>query len=173
MADRSSLEDSITRWAAQRVRQARLEKNMTLEEMATAIHAANGSVISRYENGTRELSIEVLEQIAKVTDRDIAWFLSDPNEETKFDTENAELDEKYWKRMRRLLSELTQQELDDASNFYDFLIFQRSKTDPANLSLDTNGFPRQLSPMVAQNETEYSEEKDEAETSDSSDDDEV
>lgn len=67
----------------ERIREARLSKDMTQDDLAHAVRrVSNGDVspaateISRYERGRHKPRADTLAAIAKATDRDISYFLN-------------------------------------------------------------------------------------------------
>lgn len=59
-----------------RIKLARVEKDMTQDELAEAINAMQKS-ISRYETGLSLPSLETLEKIAKVLKKPFGYFLDE------------------------------------------------------------------------------------------------
>ncbi len=59
-----------------RIKLARVELDMTQEDLAVAIRATQKS-ISRYETGMSLPTLETLERIAKVLKKPFAYFLDD------------------------------------------------------------------------------------------------
>lgn len=84
----------------QRIRVARKEKNMTLQDIANDIGVAK-STIQRYENGLIEnIKLPVLEAIARSIGIDPAWLLgkSQYKEFEKIETTPPEIGSEEWLR---------------------------------------------------------------------------
>lgn len=74
-----------------RIKQAREEAGLTMDELASKIGVSHNVTIARYESGTRAASVAVLEQIAGATGKPLTWFVEElhhtPNREELSPTE--------------------------------------------------------------------------------------
>jgi len=66
----------------ERIREAREAAKLSQDELGAMLNKT-GATISNYESGNARIHIEVLEQIADITDRPLTWFLGEDNESVK------------------------------------------------------------------------------------------
>ena len=58
-----------------RIRQARKKAGLTLAELAEQMNLSGSVSVARYESGQRRISIDTLEEIARITGRQACWFV--------------------------------------------------------------------------------------------------
>jgi transcriptional regulator with XRE-family HTH domain len=63
-----------------RIKQAREDANLTQQELADRIGIKTAQSISRYERGQTEVSTKRLRRIAEATSKDLAFFITLPEE---------------------------------------------------------------------------------------------
>ncbi len=84
-----------------RLKQARLEAGLTMEELADMIGVSHNVTVSRYESGKRMASIGIIQQIAKATGKEIGWFFEEAPVEKKVYAQ-SEAEQQLIKRSRQL-----------------------------------------------------------------------
>ena len=84
-----------------RLKQARLEAGLTMEELASMIGVSHNVTVSRYESGKRTASIGIIQQIANATGKEISWFFEDIPVEKEICAQ-SEVEQQLIKRSRQL-----------------------------------------------------------------------
>lgn len=69
--------NQVTDGLGARVREARLAAGMSQSAFAVALYLGSQSAISLWENGERQIALDELINIARVTNRPLSFFLGD------------------------------------------------------------------------------------------------
>jgi transcriptional regulator with XRE-family HTH domain len=85
----------------QKIRQARERAGLSQEELATSLNLGQRAV-SELENGKRRLSVHEVEEMAKVLDKPVLYFLTD-------DIHQSDLDQLLLQHFHKLPSSESQQ----------------------------------------------------------------
>ena len=92
-----------------KIKDARQEANMSQKQLAELVGFDSSTAISLIEAGQRKVSIEDIEKIGKILQKDIKFFLGKKNEE---------VDLKYALRADK---DLSKEAKDSIANFIDFI----------------------------------------------------
>lgn len=74
---------------AQRLRQIRKERGLTLEDIENALHITN-SAVSKWENGERDIKLSYLKRLAKFLRVPVNWLVGETEDRTLSPKEIAE-----------------------------------------------------------------------------------
>lgn len=108
---------SIEKRLGKRIRRARQEAGMTLVQLAQKLNLSSGMAVSRYENGTRQVSLGTLELIARSTGKSIIWFMVDDQEGV--DAQNG------WAKLEFLFQELLPATQENLLNYAEYLHYRQ------------------------------------------------
>lgn len=73
-----------------RIKEARISAGLTQNELAEKMALTGKLTISRYETGERCPTIATLIEIAKATDKELAWFFQDEKQPLQLPPEDAQ-----------------------------------------------------------------------------------
>lgn len=99
-----------------RIREARMANNLTLDELAQRMGYTSRSAISHIERGERKVSSDKLKSFAKALNVDVNWLIGDSDEKPVITEEDSISD---------LVLRLTPENITALKNYAEFLIRQQ------------------------------------------------
>lgn len=89
----------------QRIRQARIELGLTIDELAAEVNVVR-ETMNRYELGTLTVSLDLVRRVAKVTGKPASWFLEEDDDVAVTATDNVDIRESVGE-LKRLIRNLS------------------------------------------------------------------
>jgi transcriptional regulator with XRE-family HTH domain len=106
----------IYRDIGKRIQKAREEAGLSQEELASALGITQ-SALSNYELGKRRLYLANMEQIAKVLERPLSYFMEEEGSDGEEASTEQESPDEVTAEINRLLPELDQEERQELLNY--------------------------------------------------------
>jgi transcriptional regulator with XRE-family HTH domain len=105
-----------------KIQQAREEKGLTQVELAQALGVTQAG-LSNYELGKRRLYLNQIERIARILEKDIAFFIGGTNGAWNMDRTESPLKDAVLAR----ISDLDESDLHDLIDYLDFLSWRKRR----------------------------------------------